>query len=419
MLILDFYMKVTKQTKCRVCRSDQIQPVIDLGIQPLANDFLPPKHNGLPEDRVPLQVCFCPRCGLCQLSHVVDPQVLFRNYVYFSAAMPTARAHFGAYAEEVANTYLSSGDYVCEIGSNDGVLLKEFVRRGFRVLGVDPAENIAAQANRDGIPTFPDFFSSSLARNIRAAHGNAQVIVGNNVVAHIDDLHDLVKGVSELLSARGVFIFEAPHLADMFEHGAFDSIYHEHLSYLSLRPLTRLLSTYGLEIFKVKRIPVQGVSLRVYAARSGVYPVQKSVGECSALEESFGLYLKDAYSRLSEVIRAKKNALVEYIQNFKKEGKRIAVYGAPARGTVLLNFLSLPQGTFEYATEELSSKIGLCIPGTHIPVVHIEEARKNPPDCFLVLAWNYRNAILQKEQEFLRRGGTFLFPIGEPIVVQI
>lgn len=331
--------------------------------------------------------------------------------------MPSASTHFVAYAEEVANAYLSSGDYVCEIGSNDGVLLKEFARRGFRVLGVDPAHNIASQANRNGIPTLPEFFSSSLAHNIRAAHGSAQVIVGNNVVAHIDNMHDLVKGVRELLSARGVFIFEAPHLVDMFEHGAFDSIYHEHLSYLALRPLQRLLSEYNMEVFIVRRIPIQGVSLRVYAARSGIYPVQKSVGECSVLEERLGLYRRETYDRLSEIIRAKKNTLVDYIRNLKEKGKRVAVYGAPARGTVLLNFLSLPTGTFEYATEELSSKIGLCIPGTHVPVIHIEEARKNPPDYFLVLAWNYRNAILEKEKAFLRRGGTFLFPIGEPMIV--
>ncbi|MDP3661343.1 MAG: class I SAM-dependent methyltransferase [bacterium] len=412
-------MKVTEQTRCRICRSLPIQPVIDLGVQPLANNFLPSVRTDLTENYIPLRVCFCSRCGLCQLSHVVDPRSLFSDYVYFSAAMPTARAHFGAYAEEVADAHLSSGDYVCEIGSNDGVLLKEFMRRGFRVLGVDPAQNIAAQANRDGIPTLPEFFSFSLARRIRAAHGNAKVVVGNNVVAHIDDVHDLVKGVRELLSARGVFIFEAPHLVDMFERGAFDSIYHEHLSYLALRPLQRLLSEYDMEIFQVRRVPVQGVSLRLYAARSGVYPVQKSVGECATLEEQFGLYRKDTYDNLSEVIRAKKNVLVEYIRDLKEQGKRVAVYGAPARGTVLLNFLSLPQGTFEYATEELSSKIGLCIPGTRIPVVHIEEARKNPPDCFLVLAWNYRDAILEKEQVLLQRGVTFLFPIGEPMVVQI
>lgn len=338
--------------------------------------------------------------------------------MYFSGKMPSALAHFGAYAEEVARDYLLPSDLVLEIGSNDGVLLQEFLKRGFSVLGVDPALNVAEEANRRGIPTLPEFFSASLARGICRDGGLPKVIIGNNVVAHIDDHHDLMEGVRELLGERGVFIFEAPHLADMFENGAFDSIYHEHLSYLALRPLKRLLSGYGLEIFKVKRVPVQGVSLRVYAARRGAYGVEESVAKCEGFEEGLGLYRESAYNELFLKILAIKEKITRFLGTLKENGKRVAVYGAPARGNVLLNFLSLPAGTFEYATEELPSKIGLQTPGTRISVVPIEEARKNPPDCFLALAWNYRDAILKKERDFLKGGGIFVFPVGEPMVVR-
>ena len=409
-------MRVTSRTKCRICSSSELEAVIDLGNQPLANGFLPP-HKDVREEYIPLRMCLCKSCGLCQLSHVVDPETLFKEYVYFSACMPTARDHFRAYALEIAEDYLLPESLVVEIGSNDGIFLKEFKKIGFKVLGVDPAVNIAKEANQDGIQTVPDYFSESLAKTILDRYGQADAVIGNNVVAHIDDHHDLVRGVARLLAPRGVFVFEAPHLVDMFENGAFDSVYHEHLSYLSLKPLKQLLKLYGLEIFKVKRVKIQGVSLRVYAGWKNSYPIEKSVDECDAIEKHFNLHHLEAYRDLSKKIHAKKNALAEFILRAVSDGKRIAVYGAPARGNVLLNFLSLPRGTFEYATEELPSKIGLVTPGTHIPVVDIKDARRNPPDYYLVLAWNYRDAILNKEREFLQNGGTFIFPVGEPMIV--
>ncbi len=401
-------------TQCRMCKSENLKLFFDLGETALANSFLSKEELNKPELKYPLRVFFCENCGLSQLVDVVEPEILFRNYVYFSSGMPKLSDHFRNYAEEVVNNFISSKeDLVVEIGSNDGLLLGAIKNLGVKVLGVDPAENIAKVANERGIETIPDFFSEKLASEIVEKYGRAKVMIGNNVVAHIDDHQDLIKGVRALLADDGVFIFEAPYLIDMFENLAFDTIYHEHLSYLSVRPLKKFFEQFGLQVFDVKILPVQGNSLRVYVSYLGKYKVNPSVEKCLKKEKELKMDTFEAHKELARRAGELKERVVTILHNLKNEGKKIAAYGAPAKGNTLLSYFNIGPEILDYATETLPSKIGLYTPGTHIPVINIEEARKNPPDYYLLLAWNYKDVILQKEEAFQKQGGKFIMPIGD------
>lgn len=404
---------VHKQALCRMCGSDDLRQFFDLGLQPLANSLLGEAAQFAAERRFPLGLLFCGNCNLVQLSHVVDPRLLFvHDYVYLSSGIPSS-PHFTSYAEEVRARFLPDAQkFVVEIGSNDGHLLYLIKQFGVRVLGVDPAENVAATANERGVETRAEFFGEASAKQIAQEFGLADVVIGNNVVAHIDDHQDLMKGVVLLLAPQGVFVFEAPYLGDMFDQLAFDSIYHEHMSYLALRPLMKLCGKYGLEIFDVEHFPVQGNSLRYYAAHKGTRAIEESVGKYAALEDLRGFGIMATYQKLAKNIEALREDVKGTVLRLKREGKRIAAYGAPARGNTILNYFGIGKSVLDYATEALSSKIGKFTPGTHIPVVDIAWARQNPPDYYFLLAWPYKNIILEKEKDFLMRGGKFIMPVG-------
>lgn len=409
-------LSVKKHTNCRICKSPDLVQFLDFGMHPLANSFLRKEDLHKPEARYPLGVCFCKNCNLVQLSDVVSADVLFRDYIYFSSGMPSSK-HFNEYAYEVSSMLSNPDDLVVEIGSNDGHLLSVIRDLGARILGIDPAFNIARIANERGVNTLPEFFSEQIAYKVAQEYGEARVIIGNNVVAHINDHHDLIKGVDALLADDGVFIFEAPYILDMFENLAFDSIYHEHLSYLAVRPLAKLLSQFGFEIFDVKIFGVQGNSLRVYAGRYGTHRIESVVGELIKKEENLRLGELSSYISLASKIESRKKEIIDVLTALKRDGKRIASYGAPARGNTLLNYFGIGNQTLDFATEALPSKIGLYTPGARIPVVDVEWARKNPPDYYLMLAWNYKDAILEKEKEFRAKGGKFIIPIGEERII--
>ena len=406
------------QNLCRICKSSSLTEYLNLGETPLANSFLTIEDLQKKEDKYPLTVLFCNNCKLSQLSIVVSPEILFRDYVYFSSNMPILPQHFKKYAEEVVKNFTKSkNDLVVEIGSNDGLLLGAIKSMGVRVLGVDPAVNIAKVANERGIETLAEFFSEGFAQVIYRLYGFAKVIIGNNVVAHIDNHHDLVKGVNKLLTDDGVFIFEAPYLVDMFENLTFDTIYHEHLSYLSIGPLIKLFESFDLEIFNVKIFPVQGNSIRTYVGRKGVYKINSSVDELVRKEKKLSLDNINSYHQLTLKIAQLKEQIRSTLFKLKKQHKRIAAYGAPAKGNTLLNYFGFDSSILEYATEELPSKVGFFTPGTRIPVVHIDEARENLPDYFLLLAWNYKNSALEKEKDFRKKGGKFIIPVGNGEII--
>ncbi len=402
-----------KNSRCRICNSKKLVKYLSLGKTPLANDFLK-KEDFKKEILFPLEVYFCKNCYLAQLIHVVNKKRLFVQYVYFYSAMPFAPKHFVQYASDVISRFVndSKKELVIEIGSNDGLLLKAFQEKGCkRVLGVDPAKNITKVAIKNGVPTITDFFTLALANKIVKTHGKAKVIVGNNVVAHINDLHDLVKGVKKTLDDKGVFIFEAPYLIDMFERLAFDSIYHEHLSFFSLLPLVNLFKKYGMEIFDVQVVYRQGYSIRVFVSSTGNYPMSVQVKKLLNKERKMGLENIQTYRELAKRIEKSKNKLNKILIELKKRNLSIAAYGSPARGNTILNYCKIGTEILDFATEELPSKIGLYTPGMHIPVIDIKQARKTPPDYYLLLSWNYKEAILQKEKEFIKNKGKFIIPV--------
>ena len=334
---LIIFMNYTTNTQCRICKSSDLKLFLDLGDQPLANAFLT-KENFVNEKKFPLEVYFCEKCNLAQLIHVVDKEVLFRNYIYFSSGMPKLSDHFQNYAQNIKDRFLRSEDLVVEIASNDGILLKSFQDSGYKVLGIDPATNVTQVAQERGIRTINDFFSVSVAHDIVKKFGKAKVIMANNVVAHIDDHHDLMQGISTLIDDDGVFVLEAPYLIDMFENVSYDTIYHEHLSLLAVRPLQVLCEQFHLQIFDVEIHPVQGFSIRVFISKKeSSYPVSDHVKEFVEKELSLGLDTFASYQRLAEKVENSKKELLSLLHRLKSEGKSIAAYGAPAKGNTLLN----------------------------------------------------------------------------------
>ncbi|MBI4138622.1 class I SAM-dependent methyltransferase [Candidatus Uhrbacteria bacterium] len=408
---------ITTNSSCRICKSSQLRKFLSLGDQPPANRFIEKKDIDAPEPQYPLDVYWCANCHLAQLRDIVDKQELFENYIYFSSGMPKLSDHFRNYAEDIMRRFLRPGDFVIELASNDGILLKFFKDRGHRILGVDPAKNIASKAQSLGVATICDFFSEDLAEKIAKSEGKAAAILANNVVAHINDHHDLAKGIAKLLDERGVFVLEAPYLVDMFENLTYDTIYHEHLSYLAVHPLKTLFEQFGLEIFDVEIHPVQGQSIRVFTGKKGAHEVAPSVAACIEREHQLGFDAFESYQKLAERVTASKKKLIETLRELKRQGKRIAAYGAPAKGNTVLNFCKIGTDLVDYALEDLPSKHALLTPGMHLPVVDRKTAESNPPDVYLLLAWNYLKPILAKEEVFRSRGGKFILPIGDEITI--
>jgi hypothetical protein len=404
---------------CRICKNTQTSEFLHLGPTPLANSFLKPDQLGEPESRFPLDVVFCPRCGLVQLDHVVPPDIMFRNYIYVSSTSRTMLTHFAAYADEIVARFIDSPeDILLEMGSNDGCLLRKFQTHRVRVLGIEPATNLAAIANAAGIATVNDFFCEGTARDIRDREGAVKVIIGNNVLAHVENLHDLVAGLDVLLSPQGVAVFEVPYLVDLLRKAEFDTIYHEHLFYFSLRPLQRLFESRGMQIFDVKRLPVHGGSLRVYVSRAGTgVEILPSVDCLLALEKSERLDAFETYEDFAGRVEKMKQELTALLHELKASGARIAGYGAPAKGNTLLNHFQIGTELIDFIVDLSPYKQGMYTPGKRIPVLAVGRLLEEQPDYVLLLAWNFAEEILDQQSEYLNRGGKFIVPIPQPRII--
>lgn len=409
-------MSHTKKDSCRVCKGTDLTRVLTLGEHPPVDNFTDAEHlSG--EKRYPLDVYFCNACSLVQLLDVVAEEELFHGgYAYFSSASKPLVDHFRSYADDLKRENLAEGDLVVDIGSNDGILLQNFVE-GYRVLGIEPSANVAEEARKKGVETLDGFFSVEMAKSIAKTHGKAKVISANNVFAHIDDIDEIVLAVKELLTDDGVFVSESHYLLDLVEHMEFDTVYHEHLCYYSVKPLMHLFERFGMEVLDVRRVNVHGGSIRVYAGRKGAHPVRQSVAELLALEEKAGLHSLARFADFQEKAEAIREKLVSLVRGFRAEGKTVAAYGAPAKGNTLLNFCGFTGSDLAYVTDTTPYKIGKLTPGSHIPVVSPDILQSETPDYILLLAWNYRDFILEKEKALRERGAKFIIPIPNVEIV--
>lgn len=404
-----------RRTTCRLCGGKSLENVFSLTPTPPANAFVGAEALHRVQDAFPLDLHFCRGCAHLQLLDVVDPEILFENYVYVSGTSPVFVDHFKSYAASVvAATTPAAQSLVVDIGSNDGTLLRFFKQAGLRVLGVDPAKKIAAAATASGIETLPLFFTQALARTIRAERGAAAVVTGNNVFAHADDLRDILAGVRALLSPEGVFVFEVSYLADVYAKTLFDTIYHEHLAYHSVKPLRAFFSANGMELIDARRVDTHGGSLRGMARLSGgSRKIGGSVAELIALEEKIGLDRPETFRGFAAKIDDLKSSLQRLLRKIKNEGKTIAAFGAPAKATTLMYHFGLGRELIDFIVDDSPLKQNLYSPGLHLPVVPSSHIYEKKPDYLLILAWNFADSIIAKHAAFRRAGGRFILPLPE------
>lgn len=398
-----------RRTECRVCNTSSLYPFLDLGSMPPSNGFI-----GSPDDaerRFPLEVVVCENCNHVQLQHTVDRELLFSEYHYFSSASDPLHDHFGSYADEVGSRYLDNNDFVVEIGSNDGVLLSQF-DESISTLGVDPAENVAKAARDRGIDTLTAFFDSATAESIRSEYGMADLICANNVVGHIDDLHGLMAGIDTLLAPGGVFVVEVPYLIDLLNNHQFDTIYHEHISYFSVRSFQHLVEQFGMEVIDVDRVDVHGGTIRVHIqSRSTVRRPDRFVDDLETLEIARGLDRRGPYDEFAERVAQVRDRIRALLDKLGENDASIIGYGAPAKGNVLLNYCDIGPESLDYLLDTTPAKQGTYSPGMNIPVREPAVFYDDPPEYAFLLAWNYKSSILEKEAQYREAGGEFLLPI--------
>lgn len=407
-----------KNFKCRACESSDLSLVLNLGIQPLANNLL--RHEDLykAEPKYPLRQVVCNRCHMVQIVDTIPPTILFEEYLYFSSYSDTMLAHAKKctqrYQEEMG---LNAQSFVVEIASNDGYLLKNFVAQGIPVLGVEPAHNIAKVARQIGVETSEKFFGCQTAEEIVSQKGKADLILGNNVLAHAPDIHDFIKGIQILIKDQGRCVIEFPYLVDLVEKLEFDTIYHEHVYYFSLFALNAVYVANGLEVNRCERVSIHGGSLRVFSSKKGAYQVEKSVEEILKLEEKIGVNSIDYYCDFSKQVGELKEKTVQFIKKLRAEGKRVAAYGASAKSTTLLNFYGLGSGEIDFIVDRSPHKQNKFTPGTHIPIFSVDKLLKSQPDYTLLLTWNFAEEILLQQKEYSNKGGKFIIPIPDIKVV--
>jgi hypothetical protein len=406
--------------KCRLCSTTSTTMVLDLGFTPRADGFLSKEKLQEPETYYPLQLVRCDHCFHLQLSYVVPATVLYDSeYPYESSITMTGRNHFDAFAKSlVEEEGLSEDDLVIDIGSNVGVLLNGFSQRGCRVLGFEPVKKLSDIANRDGILTVNHFFSSATARDVAETYGNARVITATNVFAHIDDLDDAIRGVDLLLAENGIFVVEAPDLTHLLSRLEYDTIYHEHLSYFSLTPLVPFFRKNGFSIFNVQKMDIHGGSNRMYICRKGARPTEKIVSSLLKDEDDRKIHSLQYLAEFSAKVEDHRRKLLVLLSSLIGRGYRLAGVSAPAKGMTLLNYCGIGTAYLDFITEKSGLKIGTHTPGGHIPIVSDDDLLSKDIDYALVLAWNFKEEIMNNLVEFQRRGGRFIVPIPEPHVVE-
>ena len=404
---------------CRSCGDPHLEPLLALGRLPLANALLTRKQLGQPEPTYPLDLVFCKRCALVQITETVPPEMLFGNYSYFSSFSDTMLRH----AEELVTHLVTCRGLhghclVIEIGSNDGYLLQYYRRQGVPVLGVEPAKNVARVAqDKRGVPTLCKFFNEDLAQRLSAEGKRADVVHAHNVLAHVPDLNGFERGLRRLLKADGVAVIEVPYVKDLVDRCEFDTIYHEHLCYFSLNSLDRLFRGNGLVIENVERLPIHGGSLRLFVTHQGWGHPRPAVQTLLEEEAAWGVNRLDFYRGFAHRVESLRTSLRGLLRGLKQSGKRLAAYGAAAKGSTLLNYCGIGTETVDFVVDRSSYKHGRYMPGVHLPIYPPTRLLEAMPDYVLLLTWNIAQEILEQQGQYRQQGGKFILPMPEPKVI--
>jgi SAM-dependent methyltransferase len=397
---------------CRFCSTPLTHTFCDLGLSPLSNSYLAADELQVKEPVYPLHAYVCSDCFLVQLDEFASPQEIFSDYAYFSSFSDSWLEHCKNYTKLMQSRLgLDGSSLVVEIASNDGYLLQYFVDAGIPVLGVEPAANVAAAAEDKGIPTVVKFFGTETARELVDAGQQADLLLGNNVLAHVPDINDFVAGMAIASKPDGVITMEFPHLLQLMQNNQFDTIYHEHFSYLSLLSVEQIFAKHGLQVFDVDEIPTHGGSLRIFARPAGNEPVSDNIIALRRKEADAGLSDLDTYTVFGEKAQEIKRSLLDFLSAAKREGKRVAAYGAPAKGNTLLNYCGVRRDLVEFTVDRSPAKQDRFLPGTHIPVYAPEKVAEAKPDYLLILPWNIKDEIMAKMQHIRDWGGKFVVPI--------
>lgn len=413
----DFYFRST----CRMCEGGRLERVISLTPTPPGNNFLTREELDKPEPRYPLDVYFCNECHHLQLGHVVDPKILYhKDYFYVSGTSSEFVGHLRDYARDMVSRFeLDPDSLVVDIGSNDGTCLRAFKEAGMRrVLGVDPAAEIARRATATGIETVGDFFCRDLAVKLRQKYGPAAYITSHNACAHIDTLDDVFRGVHHWLAEDGLFVLEVGYVLDVYENTWFDTIYHEHVDFHSVAPFRALFKRTGFEMIGVHRVSPQGGSIRIMAQKAGgARKADGSAEQLIALEHEKGIDRPETFVEMGLRINAVGRELRQLVERLRKQGNRIAGFGAATKSTTLLAHFGLGKEDLDFIVDDNPLKQGMYSPAAHIPVVSADMIYSQRPDYLLILAWNFAEPIMQNHRRYVEQGGHFIIPMPEPRIV--